>query len=1359
MGGVDVKCLVDTGSMVSTVTETFFYENLKGATNNCQWLQLTAANGLDIPYLGYIELDVQVLGRIISKRGILIVKDQPNSLPTTHVPGILGMNVLRECYYELFVEYGPALFTLSQVTQAPKVLLQALQYCHQVQEQPAERSTGTVKVRGRHPVHILGGTVKLVATTCARKLFTAPTTVLFEPLKSIDSLPAGLLVSPAMVKVVRGTAYIPVVNVGTASIKLPRRCPIGILSQAQIVSLPAGVTEVRQELEGERVVATINAQTSQVSHVQNLIDSVDLSAVPESEQPKIRSHLQQYESVFSSHEGDLGCTNLISHDIPLLDEVPVRQRYRRIPPADYDAVKAHINQLLQSQVIRESCSPYASPIVIVKKKDGSIRMCVDYRQLNTKTRRDAFPLPRIEESLDALSGAKWFSTMDLASGYNQVPMSEKDKQKTAFCTPFGLFEFNRMPFGLCNAPSTFQRLMERIFGAQHFQTLLLYLDDVVVFSSSIDEHLQRLDAVLSRLRDEGLKAKLEKCCFFRTEVKYLGHIISKEGVATDPEKLSAVSRWAHPKDASELRSFLGFASYYRRYVEGFSKLAAPLHRLVNDLSGPQTKRGARRVIGDKWTTECEESFSSIKARLVNAPVLAYADFSLPFILEIDASHSGLGAVLSQEQEGKVRPIAYASRALNHSERNMSNYSSMKLEFLTLKWAMTEKFREYLLGHKCIVWTDNNPLSHLNSAKLGAVEQRWAAELSAFDFAIKYRSGRTNVNADSLSRQHRPPSGSPGLEAALPGTSIPELLRQTSAERPWQVVQRSISAFPSHSTNHLLKLQREDPSIGIFYQYWRRNRGPDRAERQVLSKPVLELLRQWDRLTEVDGLLYRRIHRPDGEEGVHQLLLPEALRKDILHQLHQGHGHQGVERTTELVRERCYWPGMYEDVKKWCQNCERCALSKPTMPAVKTSMGHLLAGRPNQILAIDFTLLERSQDGREHVLIMTDVFSKFTQAIPTRDQRASTVAGVLVQEWFYKFGIPARIHSDQGRNFESSLIQQLCNLYGVQKSHTTPYHPQGNGQCERFNRTLHGLLRVLPPAKKQDWPQYLPQVVFSYNTTPHQSTGETPYLLMFGQEPQLPVDFLLGRITTPTAGSISDWMREHQQRLQTAFDGARDRLQAAAHRRKERHDERLVPSALLEGELVYLRDHSIRGRTKIQDLWGPTVYRVIKAPAEGGAVYSITPSAAAGPTKHVHRTQLKPVPPNSHVPQRVSPPRHHVPADSVDEDAGGEWLTVALPRPTGEVAHPPIPGPSFVLPVSSPPGELGSAIPANEEAPLATGNTDACPQERSLRRTSRETAGKHANIHHLPLSVRDRRDGAAPSRIPGTSNMTAVTHRP
>ena len=1353
MGGAQVLCLVDTGSMVSTLTESFFLQHFRPWGHErlqaCNWLKLRAANGLDIPYVGYLELDVELCGTSVPRCGVLVVKDPPGAV-SAQVPGILGMNIIRRCYQVLFGQHGLALFNLLSVSDAPESVTQALQKCHQASRQAPQHAAGQVKVRGGKACRIPGGTMTIVTATCSEQY--SGTRVLFEPLES--GLPAGLLASHALVRVVRGTAYIPIVNVGSTSVLLYPRTVVGTLDEVRVVSLPAGVTETPTD------VATVASQaTSEV--VPDRIGALDLSALPTEDRGKVQSLLRQYDSVFSSHEGDLGCTNLISHDIPLLDNVPVRQRYRRIPPSEYEVVKEHINQLLENQIIRESSSPYGAPIVLVKKKDGSLRMCVDYRQLNNKTRKDAFPLPRIEESLDALTGARWFSTLDLASGYNQVPVTEADRPKTAFCTPFGLFEWNRMPFGLCNAPSTFQRLMQRMFGDQQCQSLLLYLDDIVVFSSTVEQHLERLEIVLGRLQEQGLKAKLSKCAFFQPKVRYLGHVVSDQGVSTDPSKQEVVANWQPPTTIADLRSFLGFASYYRRFVEGFAKLAAPLHKLVAELAGRKS-RGVVRIVAEHWSDECHRNFEALKTKLTTAPVLAYADFSLPFILEVDASYGGLGAVLSQEQNGKVRPIAYASRGLRPTERNMSNYSSMKLEFLALKWAMSEKFREYLLGSKCIVYTDNNPLSHLSSAKLGATEQRWAAQLAAFDFEIKYRSGRSNKNADALSRKH--PPGPTNLEVMFPGTSVPEPLRQVLQRETTPANQAAIAALPHHAPSDLQALQQADPVLQEVLAFWGRQQSPNHQERKHLSPPALTIIGQWKRLVEQEGVLFRRIFRPDGAEAVLQLLLPATLKQKVLAQVHQGHGHQGVERTLELVRQRCYWPGMSSEVAQWCRECERCQVAKDTPRPPPSFMGHLLASRPNEILAIDFTLLEPSHNGLENVLVMTDVFSKYTLAVPTRDQRAPVVAQTLVTEWFYKFGVPARIHSDQGRNFESSLIKQLCVLYGIEKSRTTPYHPAGNGQCERFNRTLHNLLRALPASRKRDWHSCLPQVLYSYNTTPHQSTGESPFYLMFGQEPRLPVDFLLGRVLDPVGGEVHEWIQEHQNRLQLAFDGARERLKVAAERRRRNHDNHVRDDPLKVGQLVWLRDHSARGRHKIQDLWGPVVYRVVKAPREGGPVYTIAPMDDQTKVRQVHRTLLKAVagaaPQGSALPPCPPPLDRPRSEDELPFDGDlfmlGPETPVSAPARTAVVTQT---TPRLLLPPPDSAGSESSSAPSTAVADppsisLAVPSASYVA-ESEVRRSARSTAGQHPNLYHLPRPVGNLASGAANPPGPVSNAVTAL----
>ena len=1346
MGGVTVPCLLDTGSMVTTLTEDFFTEHFQsgraGQLQHCSWLQLTAANGLAIPYLGYLELDIEVLGKRLRNMGVLVIKnsrDQHTREVKGSVPGLLGMNIIRSCYSELFGPDGPIPTCSSLLENIDGRWKKAFSECQNINNLYNRGYLGQAKVLGS-TVRVPAGSLKLIHTLCPSSDKTSLPAVLLEPLPYGNHLPANLLVSKALLSVKEGRVEIPVLNVGDEDVWLHPHTPLGELHVVQMSPACSSVTIQEEGSIGK--VAVVRAVKASMSA------STDLSALswpnllPDQEQ-KGKELLARYKAVFSTDEGDLGCTTLVQHEIPLLDDVPIKQRYRRLPPSQYEQVKAHIKELLDRGVVRPSCSPYSSPIVVVQKKDGEMRLCVDYRLLNAKTRRDAYPLPRIEESLDALSGAQLFTTLDLASGYNQVTVAEKDKAKTAFCTPFGLFEFNRMPFGLCNAPGTFQRLMERIFGDQSFQSVLLYLDDIVIFSSSFEEHLQRLDLVLSRLKQQNLKLKLKKCHFFKKEVKYLGHVISAAGVATDPDKITAVAEWKRPTTTKELRSFLGFASYYRRFVRGFAKHAAPLHHLVAEIEGSKKKpkQFGKGVLGERWNQECEQGFRTLRDLLVSAPVLGYANFSKPFTLEIDASHSGLGAVLSQEQDGHCKPIAFASRGLRQAERNMSNYSSRKLELLALKWSVTEKFREYLLGAKFIVFTDNNPLKYLKTAKLGAVEQRWQSELALFDFEIEHRPGTANRNADALSRLPTPLSisaVSTGLtvpvEAAIQGEKQMQRYRQAYGNI------HAIDALPTRNREDMATLQNADPVIGAFLRYWRRGRRPTVEENIKESTEARKLILQWPKIHIKEGVLYRRLYPPGEGREIFQVLLPKSLHLEVLKSLHDDHGHQGVERTTNLVKERCFWPYMRRDIEEYCQNCHRCVVAKATQPKVRTFMGHLSASKPREIVAIDFTVLDKASDGRENVLVVTDVFSKFTQAYPTPDQKASTVARVLTEKWFYAFGIPKRIHSDQGRNFEGDLLKRLCQLYGIEKSRTTPYHPQGNGQCERFNRTMHDLLRTLPPEKKRRWPQHLPQVLFAYNTTEHQSTGYSPYELMNGEKPLLPVDLLLGNTADPpTVQPIGDWVDQHQSHLKSAYLHAREQLRATAERR-EKHHHPTTTDILAPGTLVYKRNHP-QGRHKIQDAWDPTVYEVVRALDDQGRVYTLRPRDGMGPEKNIHRSELRAIPDGAAAklpPWTERPPpgdspvvqsASNLPVDEDESDSDSMVLveTFSAPRTT--------PTPMSDPPTSEPPTFETTPVPSPRQLSQGIDPEESEPPGASeVRRSSRSTAGRHQNPFNLPRSV-------------------------
>ena len=855
-------------------------------------------------------------------------------------------------------------------------------------------------------------------------------------------------------------------------------------------------------------------------------------------------------------------------------------------------------------------------------------------------------------TLTALHGSKHYSTIDLAQGYYQVALDEESIPKTAFrIGSGGLFEYLRMPMGLCNSPGTFQRLMEACLGDKNFEFLLIYLDDILLYSSTFEQHLDRLNFVLSRLRKHGLKINPKKCHFFKAEVNYLGHRILSEGIDTDPDKISAIKSWTVPKTEKELRSFLGLCSYYRKFVKDFSKIAAPLHSILT-----KQEKNAKRFkykmhdgpFCARWTKDCDDAFVKLKDALTTTPILGYPDFiASNFILEVDASFDGLGAVLSQDQpQGRV-VIAYASRSLRPTEKNMSNYSSMKLELVCMKWAITEKVREYLLGGKFTVYTDNNPLSHFKTAKLGATEMRWAAQLAQFDFEIKFRSGRSNRNADALSRKRVHEDSLSTESTSTVNVLSEEILADVVDSTTLKDVQSistegqgsedssiaTTSMFPEYTKEGLAKLQAEDNSISRVLAWMANGHKP--TFRLIGKEPPVarKLLHKWDKLLIKDGVLYKKCQDVEGEYL--QLVLPESMKQQVLDSLHNFSGHQGIERTFSLVKKRCFWPGMFNDVQRWIQKCERCMIAKSPLPTVRPPIGSLVAHKPLEIVAIDFTLLEKSSDGKENVLIITDVFTKFTQAIATPNQKAATVAKVLVRDWFFKFGIPRRIHSDRGRNFESDIVKELCKMYNIQKSRTTPYHAIGNGQCERYNRTLHDRLRTLPPEKKKRWPEYLAEMTYIYNATPHASTGLTPHYLMFGRHPRLPIDLLLD--------TTDSWVGQHQEHMRDIMKLASENTTRNAQIRRDRYNLTAKVHAIPVGTQVLLRNRSQVGRNKIQDHWSSIPYKVVET--RDNNVYVIQLADGSGPKRTITRTEIFDTREKANV------------EDNIDKNEGSGWSTV------------------------------------------------------------------------------------------------------
>ena len=494
-----------------------------------------------------------------------------------------------------------------------------------------------------------------------------------------------------------------------------------------------GLSEVMQ-VENDNLYSDVVAPKTRSFKTTEL----DIGKTLDKEQRKrVEKLIEKFDVIMSKHESDVGRTDLLKHRIETGDAQPIHDRPYRISFSERKAVRNLVEEYIEAGLIRESTSPWACPIVLVKKKDGTMRFCCDWRKLNKVTKRDAMPLPLINDMIDRLAKAKFFSKLDFTSGYYQVELDENAIEKSAFVTPDGHFEWLVMGMGLTNAPATFQRLMYKVLGGLLWTTSMAYMDDLVVYSETFDEHIDALSEVFSRIRDAKLKIKPPKCSFAKTGIHYLGFIISSKGVQCDPAITEKVQSFSPPISKKDVRSFLGLTSYYRRFILDYAFIAKPLHDL--------TKDDVKFVFEKKH----EKAFEMLKEALVSPPVLAFPDFEKPFIISTDASGIGVGCVLKQLDENKrERVIAYASRVLRPEEQR---YSTFKREFLGLRYA-TIIFRPYLYGAKFTVFTDHQSLQHVKSKKApNGWMQRWVEDLSEFDFDVVYKTGKTNTDADTLSR--------------------------------------------------------------------------------------------------------------------------------------------------------------------------------------------------------------------------------------------------------------------------------------------------------------------------------------------------------------------------------------------------------------------------------------------------------------------------------------------------------------------------------------------------------------------------------------------------------------------------------
>lgn len=1235
VNGQACEALLDSGSQVTIIFEDWYRRYLPDLTiHSVTGLAIWGLSESTYPYLGYVVVDLEFPEKVTGSQDTISVLALicPGPSSPDQTPVILGTNAnLFKRLAQLCKDReGVDIAQVFGITVGADVLPSEVQSTKDAQMASDDSPVGTVIWEGP-------GSLSLSAEgdCCAicKIEFTerVENQVLMVDTSPSVTLPVGVLLQPMVVP----SSVVDVNNFPVLMHNESKRTTI----------IPVGtVVGHLYPIDPVNPVTEVGVDTEQFD--PNLIHFGD-SPMPESWKDRLRQKLSQRAGVFSFQEWDIGLAKGVEHHIRMSESKPFRERSRRLAPADIDDVRRHIQELLRAGIIKESRSPYASPIVIARKKNGSIRMCIDYRTLNSRTIADQYTTPRIDDALDCLSGSQWFSVLDLRSGYYQIAMAPEDKEKTAFICPLGFFQFERMPQGVTGAPATFQRLMEKTVGDMNLLQVLVYLDDLIVFGKTLQEHEDRLLKVLDRLKEAGLKISLDKCQFGQTRVKYVGHIVSADGVAADPEKVQAVTTWPQPTDLRALRSFLGFCGYYRRFIADYAKIVKPLTDLTKGYAQkhgrntPDPKKSSSyhqdsEPFGERWTLSCTEAFHKIINRLTTVPVLAFADPNKPYILHVDACLQGLGSVLYQEYPSGLRPVAFASRKLSNAE---TKYPIHQLEFLALKWAVVDKFHDYLYGARFTVRTDNNPLTYvLTTAKLNATGHRWLASLATYDFDVQYRPGKTNVDADLLSRRVAGDEedwqciSEAGVKAICKRVCV-DLCSETP---PRYVAQLGASpecipevfAFPTHlsyqsleqkSHAELVKAQRDDVTLGPVISALKDGNWPVGVD----NNSELGLMkREMARLVLKDGLLHRSSKNLSGQ-STYQMVLPAEFREAVLRSLHDDMGHLGVERTTDLVRSRFFWPKMAQTVEQYIKNCGQCVTFKT--PCKKSASLHqIVSSGPLNLVCIDFLSMEPDSKGISNVLVVTDHFTRYAQAFPSKNQTALTVAKILVDKFFVHYGLPARIHSDQGRDFESKLIRELLNLLGVRKSRTTPYHPQGDPQPERFNRTLLSMLGTLGKEKKKQWSQHVGHLVHAYNSTKCDATGFSPYYLMFGREARLPVDLCFP--SSPEGKEErehSKYVAKLKSDLQEAYELASKAADKVHQRNRRAYDRNVKFQSLTTGDRVLLRNLGLKGKHKLQGRWG-SIPHIVVGKMPHLPVYEVKPEQGSGRVRTLHRDHLLPI---------------------------------------------------------------------------------------------------------------------------------------
>ena len=946
-------------------------------------------------------------------------------------------------------------------------------------------------------------------------------------------------------------------------------------------------TIVPEHLIDINVVAEINEVVeNHVAHIEN-----------ENTREEFLAILQRYSKIFDTSRMSRADT-IIHHTINTGDHVPtnVRPYYKTIEQRK--ELQLEVQKLLEQGILRPSHSPWSSPVLLKRKPDGTYRFLVDFRRLNAITQKDSYPQPSAEELLHRLAGARFFTKLDLKSGYFQIPIQESDIPKTAIITQDGLYEFTVLAQGLMNSPATFQRVMNDLLANGRWDYVVVYLDDIVVFSKTMEEHKRHVEEVLRTLWKARFQVSPAKCAIAMERIEFLSHIVTFDRVEPSPDKIQAIIDIAPPTSLSQANRFIGKVGYYRKFIKDFANIAAPIHKVTNKT---RTKRHEFR-----WGEEQQMAFDKFKSILTSAPLfLDFPDRSVPFVLSTDASEVRIAGILKQFTNDGMKICYYKSRLLTDIERR---YSTTEREALAVYWCIME-LRNYIADTPITVETDHEPLVNMhrkNNFRNRRIDN-WLIHLQDMIpqiLEIRYKRGKDNTGPDYLTRCN--------FRESKREDVVLHAITRSAAKKQNPTLQNNIhnESSPSGSTITSTTL------VDLTLEKIKLEQDTDANVQHILENISKDQTNQT--FVMANGILFRLITKRNSRIKSKVPYLPTSMISDVLKAFHDHpiSGHFGIKRTFYKLRNRFWWPKIRKDIEDYIGSCLQCA----THNIVRKKMpGHLTSFEPPadvfQMLHMDFWGPVRcSKEGNRYVLVLTDNLSKYViaKAMPTNTARA--VAQFLIKDFIMIHGVPGQIITDNGVHFSNRLIEELTKSMNIKHGFSVSYHPETNGQVERFNATFCTQLAKYYDEGEDDWDEYLSSILYAYNTGIHSTTGFAPYELAFGRKNRTPFDIGWETRSLPSHG---EFYHELQRLRKVMIKQSRRNIRHHQTLSQNRYNKDRQDMQYSIGDLVYLK--VCNGRSKMDKRWvGP--YTVIR---KTGRQHYVLQNESTHVTDRAHVSQLQP----------------------------------------------------------------------------------------------------------------------------------------